>query len=135
MRALVRVLFVRATTPSDAVSAQEHYEASLELRTGLEVAEGDVEAEKLKQQSIAQSLVSLGNLFAERAETAPKEADSNHPDSRKSLQEQALANLSAAREAYEAGFSEFHPKLAAPWEVRQPNPDTIAPPSLTLTIG
>ena len=95
--------------------AEEQYTASLELRARLAVADGDEVAEKAKQQSVAQSLVSLGNLYAEMAESAPKKTEDPN-ESRHSLLEKALDRLSAARDAYVRGFAEMHPKLAAPWE-------------------
>ena len=72
-----------------------------------------------KQQVIAQSLTSLGNLFLTLVaeiqpltgevelgkETAPARAK------RKVLVDKALENLLAAKEAYIKGFHEGHPKV------------------------
>ena len=52
-------------TPIVSSRSQVQYKASHELRLKLE-AEDD-QAERKRQQSIAQSLVSLGNLYAELA--------------------------------------------------------------------
>ena len=53
--------------------------------------------------------------YAEMAEAAPSKTGSEG-ESRNELYEQALEQLVNAKDAYVAGFSESHPKLAQPWE-------------------
>jgi len=83
--------------------AESWYQKSYETRQHL--SEGDDHG-KAKEQSIAQSLVSLGNLYIEMAEAAQDK------DSRKLLFEQALSQLQQSREAYVRGFHDGHPKEA-----------------------
>ena len=85
--------------------AEALYARSLAVRRDL--AEGDDEAAKLKQQAIAQSLVSLGNLEIERSDGAASdyEAVRGH-------YEAARGHMEAAKEAYIKGFHASHPKVA-----------------------
>jgi len=110
--------------------AEVHYRESYVTRTGLleQVAStSDAQAHQELHQHVAQSLVSLGNLFAEMAESSEADGDAKAAgagkdrmaaaaDERTALLQRALENLVAAKASYVAGFSENHPKLANAWE-------------------
>lgn len=85
--------------------SEHYYEQSLKIRKTL--PEGEDHG-KAKQQSIAQSLTSLGNLCSAIADGEAKD----DPERRKNLLEEALKHLQSAKEAYVKGFHEGHPKVA-----------------------
>ena len=118
--------------------AERHYRRSLQLRrnlqpdhtdTGAEKAAHELEQAQAKQQAIAQSLVSLGNLSIERGDAAAVEAEERaggaleygggdlSPSSSlpaKAHYAEARGHLEAAAAAYVKGSpaGEMHPKVA-----------------------
>lgn len=84
--------------------SERYYVQSLSIRKSQPDGE---DHGKARSQMVAQSLTSLGNLFAAMAEEADMDAAR-----RKGLLERALDHLQAAREAYVKGFHEGHPKVA-----------------------
>jgi len=88
--------------------AEGFYKKSFEIRQHL--PEGDDHG-KSKEQSIAQSLVSLGNLYIEMAESMDAKTTEGK-EARKAIFEQALEQLQQAKVAYVKGFYEGHPKEA-----------------------
>ena len=95
------------------------YARSLELRRGRAVPAGDDEQAKAKQQGMAQSFVSLGNLEIERGDAAVAEAASDDklpPGAARqagaTFYLAARMHMEAARDAYVHGFSSSHPKVA-----------------------
>ena len=95
------------------------YVRSLELRRGRAVPAGDDEQAKAKQQGMAQSFVSLGNLEIERGDAAVAEAASDDrlpPGAARqagaTFYLAARMHMEAARDAYVHGFSSSHPKVA-----------------------
>ena len=94
------------------------YVRSLELRRGRAVPAGDDEQAKAKQQGMAQSFVSLGNLEIERGDAAGAEAaaDGTLPpgaarQAGATFYLAARMHMEAARDAYVHGFSTSHPKV------------------------
>lgn len=80
---------------------------------------GDDEQAKAKQQGMAQSFVSLGNLEIERGDAAVAEAASDDrlpPGAARqagaTFYLAARMHMEAARDAYVHGFSSSHPKVA-----------------------
>jgi len=93
--------------------AEDFYNKGLEIRKSL--PEGDDHG-KTKEQNIAQSLVSLGNLFlAMAAEEKTKDTPAAH-ERRIGLLDRALEMLEKSKEAYIKGFYDGHPKVAWAWE-------------------
>ena len=64
---------------------------------------------KARQQAIAQSYVSLGNLAIERGDDAAKGGSS---ETATNFYNQAVADLHSAKAAYTEGFNAEHPKVA-----------------------
>jgi len=110
--------------------AERHYTHSLEVRRALSEG-GDKAKTKEKWQLVAQSLVSLGNLFSEIGDSKAAggvaqqhslELKPLHPSaeesrsctllSKEELYRHALEVLEEARSAYTKGFSPGHPKVA-----------------------
>lgn len=92
--------------------AEAIYVRALELRRKLPLGDDDGKA---KEQSIAQSLVSLGNLWIERGDSirAPAGLLTEEARERRTLAfGHALEYLQSAKEAYVRGFFPGHPKVA-----------------------
>lgn len=108
--------------------AQSFYLRSLQLRRQIEVGldeaggspsqragapelSGDTaaEREKEREQVVAQSLVSLGNLAIERGTAANEATDA---EGARGFYSAAEAHMEEAKQAYIRGFHETHPKVA-----------------------
>ena len=88
--------------------AEAFYLSSLEVRWMLPPID---ERGQSRQQAIAQSLVSLGNLNVERADQQGVETAAGRA-ARADLLERALARLGEAKEAYVLALHTSHPKVA-----------------------
>ena len=95
--------------------AEKIFRRSLEIRERL--PEGEDHG-KAKEQTIAQSLVSLGNLFIEMGDAFSAGNGNGKSAAGRGVEEQqvqyskALEMLERAKEAYVKGFAEGHPKVA-----------------------
>ena len=103
--------------------AARHFERSLQIRQSVSPKPSSNEAERAqeataKQQAIAQSLVSLGNLAIERGDAAGDKAGDAAGESceasacAKACYSEARGHLEASVTAYVRGFHETHPKVA-----------------------
>jgi len=88
--------------------AEHYYNKSLEIRKSL--PDGDDHG-KSREQAIAQSLVSVGNLMTKIAEEECAKTEAGR-ERRAALIQKALKSLQAAKEAYVRGFHGSHPKVA-----------------------
>ena len=93
--------------------AAAHFENSLRLRRGTEIVGGKSAAERAKEreQAIAQSLVSLGNLAIERGDAAANDSgvrtEASH-EQKAAYYSEARGYLEAAVEAYVRGLRRMH---------------------------
>ena len=87
--------------------AHKYFQMSLNVRCDL--PQNDEEEAKARQQAIAQSYVSLGNLAIERGDDAAKGGSS---ETATNFYNQAVADLHSAKAAYTEGFNAEHPKVA-----------------------
>lgn len=88
--------------------AEHYYSEGLRIRYSL--PEGSDHG-KSKEQCIAQSLVSLGNLYTQLAEAEPANTEEGRERRMKAF-DRALTQLRRAKQAYIKGFNETHPKVA-----------------------
>ena len=88
--------------------AEQYYTKSLEIRRLL--PEGD-DRGKSREQSIAQSLTSIGKLFLAMSDEEKVDSDAGRK-SRQNFLAKALESLKAAKDAYTKGFHDGHPKVA-----------------------